>query len=81
MNDAGNQDVGIVHHRNLNKRILLALIASSALLAGIFVFLLFFFFWRHKKLTSSMSKSQGALGIMVILSFETFILMLLFFSE
>ncbi|CAK8535622.1 unnamed protein product [Lathyrus sativus] len=57
----GNQDVRIVHHQNLNMRILLALIASSALLAGIFIFLLFFFFRRHKKLTSSASKSRGVL--------------------
>lgn len=79
MNDTGNQDVRIVHHQNLNKRILLALIACSALLAGIFIFLLFFFFRRHKKLTISASKSRGTIGIMVsILSDETFILILLF---
>ena len=74
MNDTGNQDVRIVHHQNLNKRILLALIASSAL-AGIFIFLLFLFLRRNRKLTISASKSRGTLGIMAsILSFETFIL-------
>ncbi|KAL5096096.1 hypothetical protein RYX36_000423 [Vicia faba] len=53
----GNQDVRIVHPQNLNKRILLALIASSAL-AGIFIFLLFFFLRRNRKLTISASKSR-----------------------
>ncbi|CAI8611813.1 unnamed protein product [Vicia faba] len=56
----GNQDVRIVHHQNLNKRILLALIASSAL-AGIFIFLLFFFLRRNRKLTICASKSRGTL--------------------
>lgn len=55
----GNQDVRIVHHQNLNKRILVGLIACSALLAGIFVFLLYIFFRRHKNLTSSTGKSNG----------------------
>ncbi|XP_039686864.1 probable receptor-like protein kinase At1g80640 isoform X2 [Medicago truncatula] len=55
----GNQDVRIVHHRNLNKRILVGLIACSALLAGIFVFVLYIFFRRHKNLTSSTGKSNG----------------------
>ncbi|KAL5070253.1 hypothetical protein RYX36_021140, partial [Vicia faba] len=62
MNDTGNQDVRIVHHQNLNKRILVALIVSSAL-AGIFIFLLFFFLRRNRKLTISASKSRGTLAL------------------
>jgi len=73
INDTGNHDVRIVHHQSLNKRILVGLIACSALLAGIFVFLLYIFFRRHKKLTSSTGKSSGIIGMMSVFTCETFI--------
>lgn len=66
--DTGNQVVRIVHHQNLNKKILVALIACSSLLAGIFLFLVYIFFRRHQNLTSSTSKNQGTVGMMTILS-------------
>jgi len=72
INDTANQDVRIVHHQNLNKRILVGLIACSALLAGIFVFLLYIFFRRHKNLTSSTGKSNGVTGMMSVFTCETF---------
>ncbi|PNX96854.1 receptor-like protein kinase [Trifolium pratense] len=58
---SGNQEVRVVHHQSLNKRILVALIACASLLVGIFLFLLYFFFRRHKNLKSSASKSQGTI--------------------
>ncbi|XP_020204394.1 probable receptor-like protein kinase At1g80640 [Cajanus cajan] len=54
----GIQEVNIVHHQNLNKRILIALIACSALLGGVFLFLLYVCFRRHQNLICSSSKSQ-----------------------
>ncbi|KAL2332509.1 hypothetical protein Fmac_020090 [Flemingia macrophylla] len=54
----GIQEVNTVHHQNLNKRILIALIACSALLGGIFLFILSVCFRRHKNLICSSSKSQ-----------------------
>lgn len=80
INDTGNQDVRIVHHRNLNKRILVGLIACSALLAGIFVFVLYIFFRRHKNLTSSTGKSNGIIGMMSVFTCEILFLSY-FFSE
>ena len=61
-----------MHHQNLNKRILVALIVCSALLVGIFLLLLYAWFRRHKNLRSSSSKSQGTMGI-TISSSEIFI--------
>ncbi|KAG4979055.1 hypothetical protein JHK86_038529 [Glycine max] len=54
----GIQEVRTVHHQNLNKRILIALVACSALLVGVFLFLLYVWFGRHKNLRCSKSKSQ-----------------------
>lgn len=61
-----------MHHQNLNKRILIALVACSALLVGVFLFLLYVWFGRHKNLRCSKSKSQETIG-MTIFSGETFI--------
>ncbi|KAJ1396754.1 Serine-threonine/tyrosine-protein kinase, catalytic domain [Sesbania bispinosa] len=57
----GIQEVRIVHHQNLNKRILIALIACSTLLGGTFLFLLYVWFRRHKNLRSSNIKSHGTM--------------------
>ncbi|KAK7270634.1 hypothetical protein RJT34_25940 [Clitoria ternatea] len=54
----GIQEVRIGHHQNLNKRILIALIACSALLGGVFLFLSYVWFRGQKNLRCSSSKSQ-----------------------
>lgn len=54
----GIQEVKVVHHQNLNKRILIALVACSALLGGVFLLLSYVWFRRHKNLKCSKSKSQ-----------------------
>ncbi|OMO74236.1 hypothetical protein COLO4_26653 [Corchorus olitorius] len=50
--------VKIVHHQDLNKRILIALIVASTLLAGILLFLLCFWIFRQKILKNSNGKSK-----------------------
>ncbi|OMO52896.1 hypothetical protein CCACVL1_29028 [Corchorus capsularis] len=50
--------VRIVHHQDLNKRILIALIVASTLLAGILLFLLCFWICRQKILKNSNEKSK-----------------------
>ncbi|XP_019458740.1 PREDICTED: probable receptor-like protein kinase At1g80640 [Lupinus angustifolius] len=57
----GIQEARVVHHQNLNKRILVALIVCCVLLGGIFLFLSCVWFGRHKILTSSSSKSEGTM--------------------
>ncbi|WVZ00878.1 hypothetical protein V8G54_026947 [Vigna mungo] len=47
-----------VHHQNLNKRILIALVACSGLLGGVFLIIVYVWFRRHKTLKLSRSKSQ-----------------------
>ncbi|XP_061339259.1 probable receptor-like protein kinase At1g80640 [Gastrolobium bilobum] len=59
----GMQVVRIVHHQNLNKRILVALIVCSSFLGGTFLFLSYVWFCRHKNLWSSSSKSQGIMEV------------------
>ncbi|KAE9453567.1 hypothetical protein C3L33_14539, partial [Rhododendron williamsianum] len=54
----GVPEVKIVHHQDLNKRILIALIAASSLLGGILLSLFCFCIYRRKKLKKSNSKSQ-----------------------
>ncbi|KAK7402359.1 hypothetical protein VNO78_14559 [Psophocarpus tetragonolobus] len=54
----GIQEFRTVHHQNLNKRILIALVACSALLGGVFLFLLYVWFRRHKHTRGSTRKSQ-----------------------
>lgn len=73
--ETGFQEVRIVHHQSLNKRILVALIACSALLGGTFLFLLYVWLRRHKYVRSSNGKSLGTMG-MTIFSLETFLLLL-----
>ncbi|KAH1066568.1 hypothetical protein J1N35_031555 [Gossypium stocksii] len=50
--------VRVVHHQDLNKRILIALIVASTLLAGILLFLLCFWICRQKILNNSNGKSK-----------------------
>ncbi|KAI4355798.1 hypothetical protein L6164_004538 [Bauhinia variegata] len=54
----GMSETPIVHHQNLNKRILIALIVCSTLLGGIFLFLSYVWINRHKYLKRSSRKSQ-----------------------
>ncbi|XAR50496.1 Non-specific serine/threonine protein kinase [Bertholletia excelsa] len=54
----GKPDVRVVHHQDLNKRILVALIVSSSLLCGILLSLLYFWICRLKTLKNSDSKTQ-----------------------
>ncbi|CAL0324176.1 unnamed protein product [Lupinus luteus] len=58
---AGTQDVRVVHHQNLNKKMLVALIVCCVLLGGIFIFLSYIWFRRHKILRCSSSKSKGTI--------------------
>ncbi|XWS20505.1 hypothetical protein CRYUN_Cryun31cG0106900 [Craigia yunnanensis] len=50
--------VRVVHHQDLNKRILIALIVASTLLGGILLFLLCFWICRQKNLKNSNAKSK-----------------------
>ncbi|ESW22786.1 hypothetical protein PHAVU_005G181000 [Phaseolus vulgaris] len=54
----GIQEVRAVHHQNLDKRILIGLVACSGLLGGVFLIILYVWFCRHKTLKHSRSKSQ-----------------------
>lgn len=54
----GIPEVTVVHHQDLNKRILIALIVASILLGGILVFLLCLWICRWKNLKNSKEKSQ-----------------------
>ncbi|XP_014500297.1 probable receptor-like protein kinase At1g80640 [Vigna radiata var. radiata] len=54
----GIHEVRAVHHQNLNKRILTALVSCSGLLGGVFLIILYVWFRRHKTLKLSRSKSQ-----------------------
>jgi len=66
----GIQEVRAVHHQNLNKRILIALVACSGLLGGVFLIILYVWFRRNKTLKHSRSKNQETNG-MTIFSGET----------
>ncbi|KAE9600546.1 hypothetical protein Lal_00046257 [Lupinus albus] len=57
----GIQEARVVHHQNLNKRILVALIVSCVLLGGIFLFLSCVWFGRHKILRGPSRKSEGTM--------------------
>lgn len=52
-----------MHHQNLNKRILTALVSCSGLLGGVFLIILYVWFRRHKTLKLSRSKSQETTGM------------------
>ncbi|KAF3450940.1 hypothetical protein FNV43_RR07029 [Rhamnella rubrinervis] len=54
----GMSNVKVVHHQDLNKRILIALIIASSLLGGILLFLSCFWIYRRKKLKNSNGKSR-----------------------
>ncbi|CAJ1955007.1 unnamed protein product [Sphenostylis stenocarpa] len=54
----GIQEVRAVHHQNLNKGILIALVGCSALLGGIFLIIFCVWFRRHKHVKCSKSKNQ-----------------------
>ncbi|CAL5440296.1 unnamed protein product [Camellia sinensis] len=54
----GVPEVRVVHHQDLNKKILIALIVASSLLGGILVSLLCFWICRLKNLKNSNTKSQ-----------------------
>ncbi|KAE8699296.1 putative receptor-like protein kinase [Hibiscus syriacus] len=55
---AGVAVVRVVHHQDLNKRILIALIVASTLLGGLLLFLLCFWICRLKILKNSNGKSN-----------------------
>ncbi|XP_062089946.1 probable receptor-like protein kinase At1g80640 isoform X2 [Humulus lupulus] len=55
---AGNPEVRVVHHHDLNKRILIALIVASTFLGGFLLFLSCFWIYRRRKLRDSNGKSQ-----------------------
>ena len=73
--ETGRQEVKIVHHQGLNKKILVALVVCSALLGVVFIYLLYVWIRRHKILTSSSNKNQESKGN---LSDKAFIWNLLF---
>ncbi|KAL7162171.1 hypothetical protein ACSBR2_042614 [Camellia fascicularis] len=54
----GMPEVRVVHHQDLNKKILIALIVASSLLGGILVSLLCFWICRLKNLKNANTKSQ-----------------------
>ncbi|KAK4427953.1 putative receptor-like protein kinase [Sesamum alatum] len=55
---AHSPDVKVVHHQDLNKKILVALVVSASLLGGILLLLLCFSIYRLKKLKKSNAKSD-----------------------
>ncbi|KAE7997256.1 hypothetical protein FH972_001904 [Carpinus fangiana] len=57
----GVPEVGVAHHQELNKKILITLIVASTLLGGIFLLLLYFWFYRCKNSENSKEKSQNSL--------------------
>ncbi|XP_031745272.1 probable receptor-like protein kinase At1g80640 isoform X2 [Cucumis sativus] len=58
----GVSEVKVVHHQDLNKRILIALIISSTLLGAILLFLLCFWIYRRKTSNNDDGKCQKNLG-------------------
>lgn len=64
---AGQPEVRVVHHQDLNKRILIALIVASTVLGGLLLFLSCFWIYRHKKLKDSNGKSQNQKGMFPLL--------------
>lgn len=59
---AGNSVVKIVHHQDLNKRVLIALIVASTVLGGLLLFLSCGWIYRHKKLRDSNGKNRMKTG-------------------
>lgn len=54
----GDAAVRVVHHQDINKKILIALVVSATLLGGILLLLSCFWFYRLKKLKSSDTKAN-----------------------
>ncbi|XP_044495647.1 probable receptor-like protein kinase At1g80640 [Mangifera indica] len=54
----GNSEVRIVHHQDLNKKILIALVVASTLLGVLFLLFLYFWIYRLKTLKNSNGKSK-----------------------
>eukprot|EP00261_Vitis_vinifera_P036251 XP_019077494.1 PREDICTED: probable receptor-like protein kinase At1g80640 isoform X2 [Vitis vinifera] len=54
----GMPEVRVVHHQDVNKRILIALVVASTLLGGILLFLSCFWIQRQRNLRNSGRKSQ-----------------------
>ncbi|MBA0730966.1 hypothetical protein Golax_023371, partial [Gossypium laxum] len=50
--------IKVVHHQDLNKRILVTLIVASTLLCGILLFLLYFWICRHKIMKNSNGEAK-----------------------
>ncbi|XP_023910657.2 probable receptor-like protein kinase At1g80640 [Quercus suber] len=57
----GEPEIRVVHHHDLNEKILIALIVASSLLGGLLLFLLLFWIYRQKKLKNSNKKSRKSL--------------------
>lgn len=60
---AGMAVIQVVHHQDLNKRILVTLIVASTLLCGILLFLLYFWICRPKIMKHSNGETKRNLGI------------------
>lgn len=60
----GLPEVRVVHHQDLNKSILIALIIASTLLGGILLFLSCFWIYRQKTLKHSNGKKGKPIGIL-----------------
>lgn len=54
----GDAAVRVVHHQDINKKILIALVVSASLLGGILLLVSCFWFYRLKKLKSSDTKAN-----------------------
>lgn len=60
---SGVAEVRVVHHKDLNKKILIALIVASTLLGGILLLLSCFWIYRHKSFKTFNTKKQQSFGI------------------
>lgn len=64
LRNTGVSEIRVVHHEDLNKKILVALIVASTLLAAILLFISCFWIYRLKvSKTSNTQKAQQSLGI------------------
>lgn len=62
---AGNSGVRIMHHQDLSKKILIALIAASTLLGVLLLFFSCFWIYRSKKVKNSNGKTKQNFGILL----------------
>lgn len=65
---AGKAEVKVVHHQDLNKRILIALVVASTVLGGLLLFLSCLWIYRQKKLRDSDGKNRKKMGKPSLLS-------------